>query len=232
MSLVVSLFLIGGMIHLVVSTQKAAQTQIALVSVQESGRFALEAIGRELRKAGYRASGFLSEADAFPLVDGMAAGQVITGSASEVTLRYRGSGTGAGDGWMQDCLGANVAETGTARVTLALAGSDLRCRSINTTPDPDTDQTQPLVSGVEAIQVTYGEDTNGDGYADSFRAAAAVSNWLRVVGARVDLRLVTDQDNLIETPQPYTWNGTSVTPGDRRLRRIYSSVFSLRNRLL
>lgn len=86
-----------------------------------------------------------------------------------------------------------------------------------------------LVSGVEHMVVTYGVDTNGDLAADKFVTADAVADWSQVVSARVELLLVGPDGNATSTPQPYTFNGVTTTPTDRRMRTVVSLVSSLRN---
>lgn len=115
-------------------------------------------------------------------------------------------------------------------------------RSINGGAD------QPLVEGVEDMQILYGEDTDmtfpatplnappltpGDDSANRYLAAnAAGLDMRRVVSIRISLVLVTAENNLATTPQTYiNANGLTVTAADRRLRRVFSSTIQLRNRV-
>lgn len=81
---------------------------------------------------------------------------------------------------------------------------------------------QELVEGVEDLQITYGEDTDGDGAANRYLAAGAAGlDMARVISVRVVLTLRTREDNL-----------TSVTAnGDNRIRRTFSATTVMRNRL-
>lgn len=92
---------------------------------------------------------------------------------------------------------------------------------------------QPLVEGVEDMQILYGEDLNGDLSADRYVPAGTAGLIMNnVVSVRVSLVLVTPENNLAITAQTYTdANGTSVTAPDRRLRRVFSSTIQLRNRV-
>lgn len=240
-SMVLSLFLIAGMVQLFIGTRQVARVQDSLSRVQENGRYAIELIGRELRKAGYKSNAFIVNDAAFPAFDGstsslpnidFAAGDAIAGSDTSLSLRYQGSGSPAagGDGLIQDCLGSNVAEGDIAIITFSVIDNVLNCQSTNDTTG--VTEPQPLVDGVEAFRVSYGEDTNDNNYADDYIASAAVTDWENVVSVRVQLLLATEDDNLTETAQPYTFNGATVNnPGDKKLRRVYSTVISVRNRL-
>lgn len=79
------------------------------------------------------------------------------------------------------------------------------------------------------MQVEYGEDLNGDWTADIYRSADLVTNWQSVVSVRISLLMQTTENNIASQPQPYTFNGTTVTPTDRRLRQAFTTVVALRN---
>ncbi len=85
------------------------------------------------------------------------------------------------------------------------------------------------------MRVTYGVDTAGDEFADSYVNAAGVTDWSRVVSARVSLLLKSKDDFVTDFPVAVTFvDGTVVNNGsgaDRRLRLIFSSTIALRNRL-
>lgn len=92
---------------------------------------------------------------------------------------------------------------------------------------------QEVVEGVENMQLQYGEDSNGDFTADVYRSADAVANWSKVVSVRANLLMQTIEDNIASAKQPYTYNGVAVATADvpdRRLRQVYSTIITLRNR--
>lgn len=89
-----------------------------------------------------------------------------------------------------------------------------------------------LVEGVENMQVLYGEDTNGDRTADIYRTAAAVADWGQVVSTRISL-LVRSPENSLPEPETNTFDvgGVDVDPvDDRRLRQVFTTTITLRNR--
>jgi type IV pilus assembly protein PilW len=87
-----------------------------------------------------------------------------------------------------------------------------------------------LIEGVDDLQLEYGEDTDGDGAPNRYVVASDVSAWPQVVAVRVSLLMRTLEDNLSSTAQTYQYNGHTVTATDRRVRRSYTSVVTLRNR--
>lgn len=90
---------------------------------------------------------------------------------------------------------------------------------------------EELVEGVENMQILYGLDSDGDGKTDQFVRANDVLDWDRVASVRISLLLQSIEDHLTTAPQSYTFNGATVTPADRRLRRVFTTTIGLRNRL-
>jgi type IV pilus assembly protein PilW len=88
-----------------------------------------------------------------------------------------------------------------------------------------------IVNGIEDMQVTYGEDTTGDGAVDAYQTATGVTNWNNVVSARIQLQVATDED-IGSIKRPYTNLQGSVVPdpGDFKIRRRFISTVNLRNR--
>ena len=75
---------------------------------------------------------------------------------------------------------------------------------------------EEVAEGVEDFQITYGQDTNGDNFADIFTPADAVADWRQVVSVRASLLLRSKADNTAQTTQPYNFNGaTTIAPPDR-----------------
>lgn len=95
----------------------------------------------------------------------------------------------------------------------------------------DDNAAEELVEGVEDMQVRYGEDTSGDGAADVYRDASQVSAWSNVVSVRISLLVRSALDNVSPEPQRYTFDGSTRTASDRRMRLVSTYVVALRNAL-
>lgn len=108
---------------------------------------------------------------------------------------------------------------------------------------------EELVEGVEDVQVTYGVDTDTplDGQVNFTGAAPymtatqvgaiapvpgppPIDPWDRVVSVHVSLLMRTVEDNVLPTPQTYTYEGADVAADDRRIRKVFTHVVKLRNR--
>jgi len=94
--------------------------------------------------------------------------------------------------------------------------------------------TMELIEGVEDMQVTYGVDTSGDDIVDAYQTANTVNaatNWINVISAEISLLVETQADNLTTDNMTYTYNGATVTSADSRLRRVFTTVVGIRNRV-
>ncbi len=91
--------------------------------------------------------------------------------------------------------------------------------------------TEELVSGVDNMQVFYGEDSNSDGTADVYRTADQVVDWSIVVTARLGLlvRTLNYANSEVDT-RVYGVLGTLIGPyNDRQQRRVFTTTVELRN---
>ncbi len=112
---------------------------------------------------------------------------------------------------------------------------------------------EELVEGVEDMQISYGVDTSADctilangavtsdhvidTYVTADNVQATVpcdtpqKDWQRVLSVKVSLLLRSTEDNITTQAQTYTFNGVQTTAADRRLRKVFTTVFAVRNRL-
>lgn len=93
---------------------------------------------------------------------------------------------------------------------------------------------QELLEGVADMRISYGIDAAPqNGVPDQYVAASTISGdeWHNVLSVRVQLLLESLDDNVLEEPQPYTFNGQSVTPTDRRMRQVFVNTIGIRSRL-
>jgi len=95
---------------------------------------------------------------------------------------------------------------------------------------------QPLLEGVENMQLTFGRDTNADNVPETYSDASAISAaaWSDVMSVRVQLLVASTDDNVLSESQAYTFNGDTVDAddvGDRRLRQVFVNTVGIRSRL-
>jgi type IV pilus assembly protein PilW len=93
---------------------------------------------------------------------------------------------------------------------------------------------QEMIENVQDMQILYGLDTNSDSIVDSYQAASGVTDWTRVQAVSVNLLFRSDDQNVTLQPQTVSFNGADVNTGldaDRRLRSIFSTTVTVRNRV-
>lgn len=97
-----------------------------------------------------------------------------------------------------------------------------------------------ITDGVEDMQLVYGLDGDADGAIDTYEQADAIAlaDWPNVLSVQINLLMESGEDRVSDDPQPYIlFDGTAgsltpVTPADRRLRRVFSSTTTIRNRVI
>jgi type IV pilus assembly protein PilW len=209
-ALLIGAFLIGGVIQIFINSQQTYRMQNNLSRIQENGRFASNLIGRDVRKTSYW--GCLTRASGD-----------IAGGNSTITLKAAFATIPTGScGTVVDKTAAYYTDA-TSTITYSINNTALRKSTNN--------QNNDLIEGVENMQILYGEDTNTDNWANYYTTANNVVNWENVVSIRVSLLIISLDDNLAAQPLAYTFNGVTTTPTDRRLRRVFTSTFAIRNRL-
>jgi len=99
------------------------------------------------------------------------------------------------------------------------------------TDQPGGAQPQELIQGVEAMQIKYGVDTDGDFLANSYVTADLVADWTRVVSINLAILIRSvDQTGVDKDTRTYTLLDKSYGPfNDRRTRSVYTTTISLRN---
>ena len=92
-----------------------------------------------------------------------------------------------------------------------------------------TPVTEEIIEGVADMRVSFGLDTDGNKSVDSTQSVGGVTDWTQVQSVQVSLLMQSD-DNAIDKPTAYTYNGATVTPADRRLRTVFNTTVAVRIR--
>jgi type IV pilus assembly protein PilW len=91
---------------------------------------------------------------------------------------------------------------------------------------------QEFIDGIENLQVLYGEDTDGSGVANYYVPADQVVDMGAVISIRFSVVTRSYDDNLTDgIAQNYIVLGTNAVAPDSRLRQVYTSTVTIRNRL-
>lgn len=90
-----------------------------------------------------------------------------------------------------------------------------------------------IIPGVENMQILYGIDSNQNFSVNSYQSAKNVTNWSRVVSLRVGFMFRSEQTIRSSIDErTYQILDESFGPmNDRRMRNLYTTTISLRNRL-
>lgn len=240
-SLVISLFLLAALVQIMASSTKTYRTHEGVSRIQEASRFAVEIIGRQIRQAGYHAENQIQvltdDPTTWPLnqspnfaIDGT--DNTGPNGSDTLNVRYFIPSTCT----TMDCVVTPVLLTGAIpsgdwlRVSFFLdAERNLRCAVFNSagTNISDTVVTVPATGqvvqgGISDMQIVYGININGDMRYESAGTITA-DEWPNVVNARINFTIES-----VEVVDP---NDPALAASGGRLQRVFTSTFTLRNRL-
>lgn len=254
-AMALGLLISAAILHLFASAKHSYRVQSAAGSLHNNARFALDFIGQHIRLAGFR--GLLNNQAAEPAdifaVDAAAgfglAGQIISGrddddttpdvNEERISVRYRGAGAWYGASPMLDCYGNTVPPGSTVTLSFRLNSDNaLVCAVAGGVPS-----NQPLVQGVEDLEIWYGVDTDHDNSVNAYVSSAAIEttpalSWHQVKAVKIALLFASDPDSAVtasgqsyffaqNSPDPFS--DTAVVAKDKRLRRVFTTTIYLRN---
>lgn len=246
-AMVIGLFVIAGVGQIFLSSRASYNLQERMGNLQENGRYGLFFLQRSIRRAGYRPppiagtpimgpSVFTPDPSSLTCGSGSVATCNGAGTASDqITVNYQGS---------VDCLGNPTAPSSSVTDTFFISTDTttglnrLMCRGSG------NPAAQPLVDGIENMQVQYGIDTTNDGYADSYVVANSVTDWDKVVSVRVALLASTKSndsaasgvagvvfgDTASDAMSYQVLENLSATVATGVRARVFTSTVELRNR--
>ncbi len=214
-AMAIGLILLAGIVKVWLGSRQIQQANTALAAVQESGRFAISVLERNIRLGG------------FPLYKDPTGAQVF--DSAKTADADPSDGIAVDYAADQPCRG--VARAGAAVKTHAftVVNGALQCSGI------------VLATGIDAMQIQYGVDTDKDGIANQYLTATRVKagvttpgtpDWPRVVSVRVALLVNSGQDAL-DAPAAKNWVllDRIVATNDRRMRRLFTTTIPMRNRM-
>jgi len=224
-TMTITSFMILGSVTFLVSARSSNQLQTALSDLNSSGRFGLDQISRDLRMSGYREEDWT--AGALDVVVSAIHGESADGgdSISIVYEGFRDCGF-VSVGTMEDLDGDGVAETprpGLVTNVYQVLDGNLLCNG------------QSITSGVDEMQVYFGEDTDANESPNRWIAPGTVGlNMERVVSVRVHLLASTSgNSDLSRGVQRYwfdnAYRNTTDPVDDGQIRREYLVTVALRN---
>lgn len=219
-----------GMGSVFVSNKMSYRMNEGIGRLQETGRFTMEYLTRELRMAGYRNPNNGALPMPFYSDCTKLGGAVCTtdgggNNSDQLTIQYEPTSS-------LDCTGAAVPPGDLVVNVLYVSGNALWCRGYDRTNDTWFGSADELISGVENMQVLYGEGT-GNNDVTRYISADKVTDWANVLTVRLALLASSDAGvSGTNSGQKYVLlDAPTITAGDTLVRRLYTTTITLRNLL-
>ncbi len=224
-AMTIGLIILIALGYFFVSSSRINRTTDDVSRMQESGRNALELMGKAIRQAGYRR-------DVDEKFGGSAGALVMEGTngsgtaADSITVRYNAQEDGD-----VDCTGT-IVPAGTdespnmVTATFAISGGALTCNNGTSTVT--------LVDNIEDMQISYGIDAARDGAIDKIGSETYINSptatqFGQVAAVQVSLLTKGPSKNVTTNSQTLSYNGADITKSDGHLYQVYSATFTVRN---
>ncbi len=225
-----STLLIGGLVQLGLATNRAFRLQQDLGALQENARFSLQQIAAEVEQAGFHPEPW-GLTTPYPAIAG-GTGDEVSGRGDRIVVqRWSDRNCHDNPNPATDPSGKPLFYLLESGFQVNAAGSlAQRCRF---GPDSASMTVQinnlGLVQGVEALQVLYAVDGDGDGFADRWARAGAEEATIR--GVRIGL-LLRGSDRAIAQPaaNARVLDQVLAVPEDGRLRRVFEATIAIGGR--
>ncbi|MBQ0755743.1 MAG: PilW family protein [Amphritea sp.] len=211
---VIGLLLTSAMLAAYVASAQTYQLQDAMSEVQESGRFAMHALLKDLRQSGVGVSGDLIIEGVFNTAADVTAFESTHSDLVIVQKNIRSEIVYL-PGLETDGIAYYIGATGVGRIALYKNGD-------------------ALVEGISELIIEYGVDTDGDKLVDNYikLASMSVADKGNVISARFYLLMSSSATGVTGKAQQLAVPFVAVDTSDRRLYQIFTATALLRNALV
>lgn len=207
-AMTLGLILLTALAYFFLGSRQLNRTHDDVSRMQESGRNALEIMGRAIRQTGYRPSSAVENGTSFSTLFTVNAltGTNNTGTPDSITIRYAAQ---EGDNGEADCSGTKVdADQLVIYVFAVNSEGQLTCNNGS--------ETNSVVDNIQDMQITYGIDSDKDGDIDGgYISAPSAAQFLFVAAVRIVLTVQGPTNN-------------AATDGGA-LQQTYNATFTVRN---
>jgi type IV pilus assembly protein PilW len=214
-ALTLGVLILGGVMQISMANKESSRLQGEINFVQTNIRTATQMLTHDIRMAGFKTDTIKD------LSTDRLAAVMSNANDDEITIAYESN---------TDCLGQATPAAAVGQVRTAVNRyftQNLRLMCEGNSPGSTP---QPLVDGVEGMQILFGENTDGDGITPNRYVAAPTMS--SVVAIRIAMRFRGEQNMRAETDanKYVLLDSDAIGPyNDRLIRRETTLTIALRN---
>ena len=222
-ALTIGLLMMAGILQISLANKESSRLQRNMGFVQENIRTASQILTSDIRMAGLKTD--ITRDLSAPRLAAIEGAIVGGGSTNDqITIAYQSN---------TDCLGLDTPPEAPGQLRTAVNRYFTQNLRLMCEGNGNPGVPQPLLEGVEGLQILFGENTNGDGVTPNRYVSATQANMSRVVAVRIGMRFISREAvrPTVDTNQYALLDAAPFTPGanDRLLRRELTTTISLRN---
>jgi type IV pilus assembly protein PilW len=231
-AMAIGLVMVAGILQVSAANKESSRLQRNMGFVQENIRSAMELLARDIRQAGY----YEDDNPAARILTPPAPFVAVSASTTDTSSAITADGGGENNDQITityesnlDCLGQATPVVGGNRFAINhffISNQRLMCQGNGAAA------AEPLVEGVESLQILYGENTDGDPRsANRYVRPDQVANINNVVSVRLGLRFISREAvrPTTDSNQYALLDAAAFHASDRLLRREITTTISLRN---
>jgi len=226
-ALTIGLVMLAGILQISLANKESSRLQRNMGFVQQNIRSAMELLTQDIRMAGHYidsnpATRFLNAPAPFDITTTRDGGDA---NNDTITVTYESD---------TDCLGQATPAPNAAGDRFAVNRYSIANQRLVCLGNGNLTRSQPLVDGVESLQILYGENTDGNPRsANRYVQAWQVADMRNVVSVRIAMRFIS-RESVRTTANNHQYallDATAFTPvaNDRLLRKEITTTISLRN---
>ena len=241
-AMLIGVFLMTGVIQIFVSARQAYKLQENLSRLQENGRIAMDLITKDVRMAGYTNYSCLpvnptANDPPFGVTNARCCttNSVLAGTDIIRIFQWPTAGScpiPAAAKCLTNPPDVTCPENANNERAFFITNSSQTGLPVLARYEGENGISPERVEGIEDMSVLYGVDTDYNvtakcppvapdiappecyvpNYYVPAQATWTAADWANVVSIRISLLAITPDNGLTDAPQPYTFNGTTVTP--------------------
>lgn len=238
-ALVIGSIVTASGLTLYVQTSKTRNLIQAELALQNDAYFIQQTLRQFINQAGFRPLEGAVDSLLIPVktlsdsfssdLTTWSAGQYIDVSANKISIRFEGvsDADGNADGSVVNCQGESIAAAEIEVVEFSIVDNGLVCTSDSVEVELVGKNSDVIV---ENNAMYWGVDTNNDRSVDEYRSATStIASDESVLSFRVSLLLASAMDVYSARDLSYSFDGTSYTPTDTKLRRELVTTVQLKH---
>ncbi len=223
-AMTIGLFVLAGVTKIFFDSRGSDRLREGISDTQTNGRIALDLLGQDIERAGYKTPKAIDST--------LTLNNVGVNQSDTISITYKGANDCLGDATPAGVV-VNRYFIGNNTSGNANDPKQLFCDGNGNSADSG----QPILEGIDTMQILYGLDLDHDGYSETYKNAAALNttDWFVITSVKVGM-LASSANNARGAGEEDTatyrildQDFTASTGDRRKIRQVMVKTIPIRN---